>query len=175
MKLGIFWTIVSTCALRHEEEISNHIGSILVGHGNDLLKPKKSPITNCDMICPRKVIFESCKEEEIRKSIKTSYDYLEIAEEVKNCILNMTNIETTTELRTTNEIETTNNIGTTTEFETTTESRTSTTTHSDTLEEHTAMKPTEGSGVNTGEEDLLFESERENNPEEEYSEFIRHY
>ena len=60
-----------------------------------------------------------------------------------------------------------------TEIETTTELRTSTTTHSETLEEHTTMKPTEGSGVNTGEEEhLLFESERENNSEVEDSEFI---
>ena len=59
-----------------------------------------------------------------------------------------------------------------TEIEATTELRTSTTTHSETLEEHKTMKPTEGSGVNTGEEDLLFESERENNSEVEDSEFI---
>ena len=67
MKLEILLTFFSTLALRHEEEISNQFESILVGRGNDLLKPKKSPHTDCDMICPRKVVFESCKEEEIRK------------------------------------------------------------------------------------------------------------
>ena len=57
------------------------------------------------MICPRRVIFDSCTDEEIGKSVSSGYDYLGVAEEMKDCKLNMTNKEinknTTSELITT--------------------------------------------------------------------------
>ena len=66
MKLEILFTFLSTLALRHEEEISNRFESIIAGYGNDLLKPIESPYSECEMMCPRKVIFENCLVEEIQ-------------------------------------------------------------------------------------------------------------